>query len=265
MFAKILLFIKSMSLAAKVTVIAATVVVVGGTTTAVVIVSQNHDEPAPTAQQDEVAQNDQPSGPGGQPEEEKPEDDSEKPQEAEQNNNQTPTQEPQTQPEQQTPEPEPTPEAPKSCAELHNCDYNLNDQYVIVTAKFSFFALSEGVTNVCETTRSDPDMYDYIVANFPIVETKTLYAVSRFVEGSYGLGLEDCLPTQTTAILDRAEQYASSKGLGWMWNDRYARLGYGCPGYKGCTIEWTWQKIIDDGYALDEEKCATWGLSCGRW
>ena len=265
MFAKILLFIKSMSLAAKVTVIAATVVVVGGTTTAVVIVSQNHGEPTPS-HQDEIAQNDQPTETGEQPkEDEKPEDDSENKEEVGQNNNQSPTSQPQPEQPSPEPEPEPIPEAPKSCSDLQNCDYNLNDRYVFATSTFSFFALSEGVTDVCAAAGADPDMYDYIVANFPIVETRTFYYVDRFVEGTYGLALEDCLPVHSYSLMDQVKQYASSKGLGWMWNDRGARLGYGCPGYKGCAFDWTWQKIIDDGYALDEAKCATWGLSCGRW
>lgn len=167
--------------------------------------------------------------------------------ETSENNNTTPKEDP------KPAQPEHT-ETPKTCSDYQNCDFNLNDRYVIETDTYNFYSLPEGVTHVCDETESGGFYLDVLTP----VETKTFYQIGNFT-GEGGINAPHATPTRTDYTYNQAEQYATARGL-----SAY-HYGWGCGGMGDAWREWTWQQIVDGGYALDEAKCATWGLSCGRW
>lgn len=74
------------------------------------------------------------------------------------------------------------------------------------------------------------------------IEVKYFIGIEKF-DGSSCCGLPDAIP--------KAEQYA--KAHGYVTGD-----GVGC-------IPVTWGDVVSQGKALDESKCAQYGLDCGRW
>lgn len=152
-------------------------------------------------------------------------------------------------------EPQPTadPEPEMTCSDLKNCDFNLNDQYVIETDTFNFYSLPDGV-NLCDY--KEPEVFYLDVT--PIAETRTFYQIGNFT-GSGGSNVPHAEPTRTLSTYAQADNYAAANGL-ISFHD-----GWGCGGMGDIIRDWTWQEMIDKGFALDEAKCATWGLSCGRW
>lgn len=148
-------------------------------------------------------------------------------------------------------------EEEKSCSELQNCDYNLNDQYVIETYTVDFYTLPEdlpeGVTGVCSWVESENNYYYTMLS---ATETKTFYHIGYF-NGMGGGNYPHVSPISGDNMYEKARKYASANGL--------EAVIISCGGAGDSWRSWTWQETIDRGFALDEDKCATWGLSCGRW
>ncbi|MBO7132398.1 hypothetical protein J6V85_04075 [Candidatus Saccharibacteria bacterium] len=149
---------------------------------------------------------------------------------------------------------EPQPETEKTCSDLKNCDYNLNDRYVIVTDTFNFYSLPEGVGSVCDLNEDGNTYLDVS----PIQTTITFYQIGYYT-GSGGSNVPYLDPARTDPTHVQASRFAEA------YNYTYYHDGWGCGGMGDIMRDWTWQEVIDKGYALDETKCATWNLSCGRW
>lgn len=107
-------------------------------------------------------------------------------------------------------------------------DYNLNDKYVAGYETYPFYIYDA----------SKPDFQQCV-----LVEEKSYFAVTKFT-GSTGALMGATMP--------KALEYARSKG--------YATECWGAG-----AGQMSWQDAISQGIALDEVKCAQYGLSCGRW
>lgn len=153
-----------------------------------------------------------------------------------------------------SPEPTPVPEPAKTCSELKNCDYNLNDRYIIETDTYNFYSLPEGVSSLCDQDGSG----NYYLDISPIITTVTFYQIGNFT-GRGGGVVPHVTPTRTQSNYVQADNYAKAR------NYVSFHQGWGCGGMGDIERDWTWQETIDKGFALDEAKCAAWGLSCGRW
>ena len=171
-------------------------------------------------------------------------------------------------------------EEEKSCSELQNCDYNLNDQYLIKVTTYLFYEhhdceVESGPSNCLLQKDENGNYYGDI---WPVVDSKTYVDIGLFD----GLG---CGPDGDTTMYQshtiRGITYGPGHGphfdgidyaemASWKASQYASAHNYDSwPGYGGwgCLAEpgWTWQGIINAGYDLNEEKCATYGLSCGRW
>jgi|GEM_PF-5552351 len=235
MLTKILAIIKSTSLATKFTSIVIMAIVVGGRIITTVISSQYLNRLRVISSIKQENQNEESQIQNVEPQ----------------------TSELNDQPKQpQTKQPsKPTsPKSQKTCSELQNCDFNLNTRYVIETDKFNFYNLPEGVTDICQENESGHQYLDIL----PIVETKTFYQIGNFT-GKGGRNRPHVTPTRTEKTFKQADNYATAKNL-YPFHD-----GWGCGGMGDIIRDWTWQETIDKGFALNETKCTTWNLSCGRW
>lgn len=105
-------------------------------------------------------------------------------------------------------------------------DYNLNDKYVAGTKSYLFWILDEN-------------------GQCAVAEEKSFFGVAKFT------GQGDDLWNATMG--KQYMNYASSKGYNTM----------DCLGMGSAPI--TWEAVVNAGLALDEAKCAQYGLSCGRW
>lgn len=171
------------------------------------------------------------------------------------------------------PTPAPEPEVPKTCSDLHNCDYNLNNHYVIRVYTVNFYQKTDKCNDTtCTGERDENGNFYHDV--LPVAETKRFVDIELFNgtgcgadgtnAGSYIAGptSEEWLrilkgPYGSTVIdgLSHANNYAVSHNYAmWPWG------GAGCQ-----PTTWTWEGAVSSGLALDEAKCAAWGLSCGRW
>lgn len=105
-------------------------------------------------------------------------------------------------------------------------DYNLNDKYVAGTRSYPFWTLDENGQCV-------------------VAEEKSFFGIARFT------GQGDDLWSATLG--QQYMNYANSKGYNTM----------DCLGMGSAPT--TWEAVVSVGLALDEAKCAQYGLSCGRW
>lgn len=104
--------------------------------------------------------------------------------------------------------------------------YNLNDKYVAGTRSYPFWILDEN-------------------GQCSVAEEKSFFGIAKFT------GQGDDL---WSATLGRQYMnYANSKGYNTM----------DCLGMGSAPT--TWEAVVSAGLALDEAKCAQYGLSCGRW
>ncbi len=106
-------------------------------------------------------------------------------------------------------------------------DYNLNDKYVVGSTTYAFYT------------------YDSNAGQCSLAEEKSFFGVAKFTgtsndlwAGSHG---------------NQYVAYADSKGYDMVH----------CGGMGAAIM--SWQDAISQGLALDEAKCAQYGLSCGRW
>lgn len=105
-------------------------------------------------------------------------------------------------------------------------DYNLNDRYVVDNRSYQFWTLDGNGQCV-------------------VAEEKSFFGVAKFT------GQGDDLWTATMG--KQYMNYANSKGYNTM----------DCLGMGSAPT--TWEAVVNAGLALDEAKCAQYGLSCGRW
>lgn len=105
-------------------------------------------------------------------------------------------------------------------------DYNLNDKYVAGSRSYPFWILDEN-------------------GQCSVAEEKSFFGIAKFT------GQGDDLWNATMG--KQYMNYASSKGYNTM----------DCLGMGSAPI--TWEAVVNAGLALDEAKCAQYGLSCGRW
>ena len=107
-------------------------------------------------------------------------------------------------------------------------DYNLNDKYVAGYDTYDFYIFD----------KSKPELQQCVE-----VEHKTFFGITKFTGFSGDL---------MGVTIPQAIEYAKSKGYSTE-----------CWGAGAAPI--TWQHAINMGIAHDEEKCAQYGLRCGRW
>ena len=105
-------------------------------------------------------------------------------------------------------------------------DYNLNDKYVAGTRSYPFWILDEN-------------------GQCSVAEERSFFGIAKFT------GQGDDLWSATLG--QQYMNYANSKGYNTM----------DCLGMGSAPT--TWEAVINAGLALDEAKCAQYGLSCGRW
>ena len=264
MFTKILLMIKGANLTAKITTAIVAVAVVGGGTTALVVVTHNSNDPKNADEQSEtsISNNNETQNSTESAETPNPNDNKEPTEKTESNNSEKPGPETPENPTGSETSTEPdgpnapnpaTPEPTPTCSDLKNCDFNLNDQYIIETSTYNFYSLPEGV-EICDY--KEPGVLYLDVT--PIVETKTFYQIGDFT-GTGGGNVPHVTPTKTSSAYAQAKSYAAARGLAQHHD------GWGCGGMGDIMRNWTWQETVDKGFALDEAKCNYWGLSCGRW
>lgn len=106
-------------------------------------------------------------------------------------------------------------------------DYNLNDKYVVGGRTYAF------------------NTYDQNTGECKLAEEKSFFGVAKF-QGQYN-------DLWTGSHYSQYVAYAKSKGYD---------LDH-CGGMGSAPM--SWQDAISQGIALDEAKCAQYGLSCGRW
>lgn len=106
-------------------------------------------------------------------------------------------------------------------------DYNLNDKYVVGSRTYAF------------------NTYDQNTGECKLAEEKSFFGVAKF-QGQYS-------DLWTGSHYGQYVAYAKSKGYD---------LDH-CGGMGSALM--SWQDAISQGVALDEAKCAQYGLSCGRW
>lgn len=107
-------------------------------------------------------------------------------------------------------------------------DYNLNDRYVAGYYNYPFYTYDPNRPDLQQCTK---------------VEEKSFFAVVRFSGSSADL---------FGATISKATEYAKTKG-------------YSTECWGAGAGQMSWQDAINQGIALDEAKCAQYGLSCGRW
>lgn len=105
-------------------------------------------------------------------------------------------------------------------------DYNLNDKYMAGSRSYPFWVLDEN-------------------GQCSIAEEKSFFGIAKFT------GKGDDLWNATMG--QQYFNYANSKG----YNVK------DCLGMGSAPV--TWEAVVSAGLALDEAKCAQYGLSCGRW
>ncbi len=107
-------------------------------------------------------------------------------------------------------------------------DYNLNDRYVAGYYTYPFYIYDPNGLDLQQCTK---------------VEEKSYFAVVKFSGGG----------ELFKATWPKYLEYAQAKGY-----NTYECLGMG-------SSPSTWETVVSEGLALDEAKCAQYGLSCGRW
>ena len=244
--------IKGAGIATKIglSVGAVAVVVGGGFSTAIIV---NNTNKTPQTQQiaSEVQNDDNsPSEQNGTQNEDtgEPEDDNSKGEQAADdkkpttNNSQTTTQKPNSNTSNQSTSnnspaskpSNPTPAQPSQPSQpaqpTKKPDYNLNDKYVAGYDTYNFYIFD----------KSKPELQQCVE-----VERKAFLGVAKFTGSGADL---------INVTASKAWEYAKSKG----YNTTECWGGMG-------TAPMTWQDAINMGIALDEAKCAQYGLSCGRW
>ncbi len=106
-------------------------------------------------------------------------------------------------------------------------DYNLNDKYVVGSSTYAF------------------NIYDQNTGECKLAEEKSFFGVAKF---------QGTITDLWAAHYPQYMAYAKSKGYDAMEH---------CFGMGSAPI--TWEAVVSAGLALDEAKCAQYGLSCGRW
>lgn len=106
-------------------------------------------------------------------------------------------------------------------------DYNLNDKYVAGSRTYAF------------------NTYDQNTGECKLAEEKSFFGVAKF---------QGTITDLWAAHYPQYMAYAKSKGYDAMEH---------CFGMGSAPM--SWQDAISQGIALDEAKCAQYGLSCGRW
>ncbi len=122
-------------------------------------------------------------------------------------------------------QPNPTPQPSKPAEPSRRPDYNLNDKYVVGNYGYVFYIFNAS-TQQCS-----------------VAEEKSFFAVVKFSGGN----------ELFSATYPQYRAYAESKGYD---------LDH-CGGMGSAPV--TWEAVVEAGLALDEAKCAQYGLSCGRW
>ena len=106
-------------------------------------------------------------------------------------------------------------------------DYNLNDRYVVGSSTYAFYT------------------YDDATSQCSLAEEKSFFGIAKFAGTSNDLW--------SGSHNSQYAAYAKSKGYDTAH----------CGGMGAAIM--SWQDAISQGIALDEAKCAQYGLSCGRW
>lgn len=106
-------------------------------------------------------------------------------------------------------------------------DYNLNDRYVVGSSTYAFYT------------------YDDTTSQCSLAEEKSFFGIAKFVGTSNDLW--------SGSHSSQYAAYAKSKGYDTAH----------CGGMGAAMM--SWEEAISRGIALDEAKCAQYGLSCGRW
>lgn len=106
-------------------------------------------------------------------------------------------------------------------------DYNLNDRYVVGSSTYAFYA------------------YDDTTSQCSLVEEKSFFGIAKFAGTSNDLW--------SGSHSGQYAAYAKTKGYDTAH----------CGGMGAAMM--SWEEAISRGIALDEAKCAQYGLSCGRW
>ena len=255
-FTSILTTIKSLSLATKVGIcVGAVAVVAGGTAGTVAIINANrtHEETQivannPDDDNSPSEQEDTQIGEAGEPEDDNNEgeqvaDDkkpttnntqvtTQKPSNSSASNNQSSSTSSASKPSAPAARPsQPSqPSAPSQPSQptqpAKKPDYNLNDKYVAGTRSYPFWILDEN-------------------GQCSVAEERSFFGIAKFT------GQGDDLWSATLG--QQYMNYANSKGYNTM----------DCLGMGSAPT--TWEAVINAGLALDEAKCAQYGLSCGRW
>jgi len=105
--------------------------------------------------------------------------------------------------------------------------YNLNDRYVVGSSTYAFYT------------------YDDTTDQCSLAEEKSFFGIAKFAGTSNDLW--------SGSHSSQYAAYAKSKGYDTAH----------CGGMGAAIM--SWQDAISQGLALDEAKCAQYGLSCGRW
>ena len=258
-FTSIITTIKGASLAAKVGLsVGAVAVVAGGAAGTVAIINANkaHEETqivadSPNDDNSPSEQEDTQIGETGEPEDDnneseqavdnkkpavtnnKPQTTAQKPSNGSASNNQSSNTSSASKPSTPTPQPSQpsqpsTPSQPSQPTQpTKKPDYNLNDKYVVGATTYAFYT------------------YDSNAGQCSLAEEKSFFGVAKFTGTSNDLWA-DSHGSQYVA-------YADSKGYDMVH----------CGGMGAAIM--SWQDAISQGIALDEAKCAQYGLSCGRW
>lgn len=106
-------------------------------------------------------------------------------------------------------------------------DYNLNDRYVVGSSTYAFYT------------------YDDTTSQCSLAEEKSFFGIAKFAGTSNDLW--------SGSHSSQYAAYAKSKGYDTAH----------CGGMGAAMM--SWEEAISRGIALDEAKCAQYGLSCGRW
>ena len=121
-----------------------------------------------------------------------------------------------------------TPSQPSQPAQpIKKPDYNLNDRYVVGSSTYAFYA------------------YDDTTSQCSLVEEKSFFGIAKFADTSNDLW--------SGSHSGQYAAYAKTKGYDTAH----------CGGMGAAMM--SWEEAISRGIALDEAKCAQYGLSCGRW
>lgn len=259
-FTSIITTIKGLSLATKVGLgIGAVAVVAGGTAGTVAIINANkareetqivadspNDDNSPSKQEDmqigeargskddnnegeQVVDNKKPAATNN-----KPQATTQKPANSASSNNSQPTNDspaskpsiPAAQPSQSSQPSAPSqPSQPTQPAKKP--DYNLNDRYVVGSSTYAFYT------------------YDDTTSQCSLAEEKSFFGIAKFADTSNDLW--------SGSHSGQYAAYAKSKGYDTAH----------CGGMGAAMM--SWEEAISRGIALDEAKCAQYGLSCGRW